>query len=171
MPQIRGWKDWNMILISCISVQLISLPLLPEVYAVKNNNPKLPYFVLSMYSISLLSDLHTIRTCVFVLRLCCSMAPSLRRTRMDLWALEKTALTLNNSWYSPPFPPSNSRKQHLLATLCEVSVWALLLWWWCAVITPLESSYCTAKLNLSDLLACCHAGRLPLHALRHFFIL
>lgn len=38
--------------------------------------------------------------CAFVLRLCCSMAPSPRRTRMDLWASEITGLTRNSSWYS-----------------------------------------------------------------------
>lgn len=45
-----------------------------------------------------------VRACVrvFVLRLCCSMAPSLKRTRTDLWASETTGLTLNSSWYSAP---------------------------------------------------------------------
>lgn len=42
-----------------------------------------------------------IYSCVcFVLRLCCSMDPSPKKTKMDLWALAITGLMLNSSWYS-----------------------------------------------------------------------
>lgn len=55
---------------------------------------------------------------------------------------------------------ANSRKQHLLATLCEVSVSVVMMF---TAITPLESGYCRAQMNLSDLLARCHAGPLSPH--------
>lgn len=67
--------------------------------------------------------------CVFVFRLCCSMAPSLRKTRMDPWALEITGLTPSSSWYSALSLLTWENKQHLLATELEVSVSALLFWW------------------------------------------
>lgn len=64
-----------------------------------------------------------------VLRLCCSMAPSPKKTRTDLWALERAALTLNSSWYGAPLlslptqkkKSKKNKKRHLLTTLCEVS--------------------------------------------------
>lgn len=47
---------------------------------------------------------------------------------------------------------ANSRNQHLLSTLCEVSVSALLLWWCLQPSLLSRVGYCRAQLNLSDLL-------------------
>lgn len=70
---------------------------------------------------------HYMCVCVSVLRLCCSMAPSRRRTRMDLWASEITAPTLSSSWYSAP--SLLTRENNTRSPLCVKRQWALLLWW------------------------------------------
>lgn len=100
--------------------------------------------------------------CVFLLRLCCSMARSPRRTRMDLWATAITGLMLSSSWYSALSLLTWENNSHL-----PLSMKSLSQPFCCddfSTITPLESGYSKAWMNLSDLLiACCHAGPLPLH--------
>lgn len=105
-----------------------SLTLLAAVQKQRHLQPQKPGFSIMRRNYHCLQVFFRF-VCVLVFRLCCSMAPSLRKTRMDPWALEITGLTPSSSWYSALSLLTWENKQQLLATELEVSVSALLFWW------------------------------------------